>query len=317
MTEHLVPADAREISGRPTSDAWNLVWVADPEFVWETEWVGELLAGIRANHSVNPRLSEVSGRSVIVFSENGRDASHSATVGACIKRLARAGDLRGLIHLSDEWYGAPLTHYADAPFVIRVGHWSAWLDPKILTVPIGLSSAFVRSAGAADSRPVKPAGERRFCWSFLGQLHSKPTRSAMIGAFASIPKGYIFETFRWNDPCRLTDANYREILSESVFSLCPRGWSTEGNQTVDSFRTYESADSGAIPLVDSAYYADAFGAPFPILRPDWNDGPELVRGLCADPSALHALQTRCHEWWRRYRRECAAAVRDHICRFTV
>jgi hypothetical protein len=203
--------------------------------------------------------------------------------------------------------------------VIRVGHWASSFHPKVLTVPLGLSNAFVRavSATSASGTPgFKPAGTRRYRWSFLGQLRSKPTRWAMRKAFASIPDGYVFETFRWNDPRRLTNVQYREMLSDSVFSLCPRGWSVRGHETIDSFRAYESAEAGAIPVVDSAYYADAYGAPFLIVREDWTDAPALVTELWADAEALHARQTACHAWWTRYRTRCQDAVVAHIAAFT-
>jgi hypothetical protein len=294
--------------------AWSIIWTGDREVLWETEWVREFLGPVARGEAVDPSMSIVPTDAIVVVSDDGRDAGHSARLLAYLDRYASCGRPFGLVHLGDEWFKAPLRIYDAASFVIRAGHWSNHYPPKVLAIPLGPSARFVRADG---SQGMKAPQDRQYLWSFLGQIRSKPTRRAMIDAFASMPDGYLFETFRWNDPRRLTDSGYRGILSETVFSLCPRGWTTKGYCSVDSFRVYESAEVGAIPLVDSPYYRQAFDAPFPVVRPDWSDGPSLVRTLLSDQTKLVALQETCSNWWMERRRQLRETVELHLQRWTT
>jgi hypothetical protein len=306
----------QHVSTRTPATDWTLIWTIDPLKLWEAEWIRHLLSRL-ITHEVVDSSPPTSTRCLVVLSDDGQSVRRTLQNRNYLTTRASTSSVLGLVHLSDEWFKASVQYYDFAAFTIRLGHWATHYPDNVLTLPVGVSSAFVRSQPAHEPFAVRPAGERTHLWSFLGQIHSKPTREAMREAFADVPNGYVFETSRWNDPNRLTDVEYRRILSDSVFSLCPRGWSAVGHCSVDSFRTYESAEAGAIPIVDSSYYRDAFDAPFPVVSPDWREAPAIVRSLYANPHTLRSLQRRCHEWWMAWRRSAPAAVEAHVQQFTA
>ena len=86
----------------------------------------------------------------------------------------------------------------------------------------------------------------------------------------------------------------------------------QGYGSVDGFRTWEAADCGAIPIVDTLYYRDAFGAPFPVVSPDWSDVVDFVEKVIADPARLDALQREISGWWRNCKQDLPARVARHL-----
>jgi hypothetical protein len=131
----------------------------------------------------------------------------------------------------------------------------------------------------------------------------------MIQNMRKIPKYYIHETFDFNAPDALSAANYRDLLLESIFVPCPRGW-----WNLDSFRLSEALECGCIPIVENApfdYFSRLFGEsyPFPSLT-SWNELTRIIRPLLAQPERLEKLRQDCYTWWINYK----AKEKEHIAK---
>mmetsp|Transcript_11045 Transcript_11045/g.19493 ORF Transcript_11045/g.19493 Transcript_11045/m.19493 type:complete len:180 (+) Transcript_11045:723-1262(+) len=122
--------------------------------------------------------------------------------------------------------------------------------------------------------------------------------------------------------------DYRMILLNSTFTLCPSG------KNVEAFRIYEAVEAGSIPVLalDSFYQKgrhckqgfqpliDA-GAPF-IFIENWHDWPELMMELLKDPEALDRRQKDIARWrikyWTKVRAQVECVVlREHNRRADV
>jgi hypothetical protein len=111
--------------------------------------------------------------------------------------------------------------------------------PHLLAVPLGYKRGFLASAAAAAAAgggggPVEgdggggggggTGGRRRYRWNFVGQTHDKPTRRSMVrAAQAAGGEAYVRLTRWWDDPGGLSTAEFRRVLEQSDFTLCPRG----------------------------------------------------------------------------------------------
>ena len=136
----------------------------------------------------------------------------------------------GVLHLSDEDYTAPTYFYPWVHYVIR-NHHPARLAalPHLLAVPLGykrgfLSSAAAHAAGGGAGAGAGTGERRRYRWNFVGQTHDKPTRRSMVrAAQAAGGSAYVRLTRWWDDPGGLPTAEFRRVLEQSDFTLCPRG----------------------------------------------------------------------------------------------
>lgn len=97
-----------------------------------------------------------------------------------------------------------------------------------------------------------PNERRDIFASFIGKI-THPLRTRLLGACSKVrndSKDYYVSTFShpMNEYCR--------ILSKSIFSFCPRGYS------FNSFRIQESLQYGAIPVIVSDVFYPAHGLDF-------------------------------------------------------
>lgn len=278
----------------------------------ETEWIRHLLSDLPFSESIDPTLSLTQPRTVVVFADHGMDPARSEPLISSLVNARTKGAAAGLIHVGDRFYRARSALYDAASFVLRVGHWYPDGTSKVLPVALGPAATFLRAMKRRPEQAMTPAPQRRYLWSFAGQIHSKPTRVAMAKAFRPVRDGYLYETQQFKDPNALCGDDYQAILSQTIFALCPRAASVQEHLTADTFRAWEAAAAGAIPLVDNSYYAEAFGAPFPRIQDDWSDGPLYVENACLDRDRLLALQRQCHDWWAEYWRDVPRLVRRHV-----
>ena len=119
---------------------------------------------------------------------------------------------------------------------------------------------------------------------------------------------------------------YQATLLDSVFTLSPSGHNPE------TFRIFEAAEAGSIPIVDNAtaYYAAstattapvacsdpwrpflASGAPFVWVQ-TWDRVEETLKALRAEgPAAAARRQSKLREWYAAFMRAGAAAVESTL-----
>jgi hypothetical protein len=115
---------------------------------------------------------------------------------------------------------------------------------------------------------------------------------------------FLHATSAWESEDALDGGRYSDILADTVFAPSP-----PANVHVECYRTYEALACGAIPVVDSDYYRTEFAAPFPVVRSDWSDAPEILNGFLDDPPALERLDEQTRSWWDDVTRTYPAKIR--------
>ncbi len=211
-----------------------------------------------------------------------------------------------LVHFLDENYEGSYEIYENFRGVLRC-HWSDAFNPKrVMRFPLGYTAGLDRTREV-----IKKASERRYVWSFLGQM-SKSSRPDMAHNLAKVAPNFCFATdgvpgFAFynrqadGSPRLFPRDEYGDFLFESAFSPCPMG-----NVNLECFRVYESLECGAIPIVEKRltldYFTELLGKhPLPAVR-SWGEARNLVADLIAKPGEMDALQKECVDWWVTFKK---------------
>ena len=301
----------RDIRTDP-SPPLTLVWQIPLDRCWEMDWLRSLLSPLNVSEIVDGRHQEFHDGSIIV------DNHLTTSTRAYYFEMLRRGHRFALVHLSDEKYIDDYGAYSLANVVIR----SYWCrlhasDLRVLTIPLGLMNGFKVAAR-------KPARERRYNWSFAGNIE-KSSRRAMIHTLGTIGGGHVHgadSSGPWllkgtaNPTPPLAVADYAQLMSETVFAPCPAGW-----ENLDSFRVCEALEAGCIPIVEYRpsydYFRHLFGDHPMITVGDWSEAPAAIAELQADPGALERRRLACETWWQEHKRATALRVQDAIQKHLV
>jgi hypothetical protein len=170
--------------------------------------------------------------------------------------------------------------------------------------------------GLPKGKESIPATQRKYVWSFAGHM-DKSSRPEMAAALARVEPHYLFSsspvpgfvTALWAPEHKrlLAPPAYYELLFDSTFSPCPMG-----NVNLECFRVYEALECGSIPIVEKRwsmdYFRTLFGEhPIPTIG-SWREARHVIDSLLRDPYGLNALQDKCIEWWRNYKKEYSASA---------
>ena len=278
----------------------SLIWQTNK---WEEDWLMELLSGLDIEVIDDGACQQYRDQSIIVIS-----SPHMITeYQAYFNKLRELGYAFGVIVLSDELYSGPTDFYPYAKFVFR-NYWHknfAAFD-NVMAFALGYKREFWRDGRAA----IKDAQSRYYVWSFAGQITHKPWREAMAQSMKTIDGYTMHETFAFADPNGLAVNHYRDLLLTTIFAPCPRGF-----WNLDSFRVYEALECGCIPIVEKYpvdYFGKFFGAhPFLVVE-SWDQAPQLINDLLADPVALEQRRRACYSWWCSYKENLHQIFSDTI-----
>lgn len=122
----------------------------------------------------------------------------------------------------------------------------------------------------SNNNIIKPLSERKYDFSFIGQIPNTGSRDSFKRNLDKLieESGSKFNFFvKYTDGFSkgLDPEEYLNILSESKISLCP-----QGGHSFETFRFFESIQSGAIPFVEQLprlwYYEVA-----PHIKTPWRD----------------------------------------------
>jgi hypothetical protein len=305
-----------------------------PEFVkWESDWLHYLLWDFDVQPILDPDHCVVDDN--VILAASSSSPGRAKLLKQHLQAFERRGLKVGLFHLSDECDASPVDIYDHADFVFRNYYRRAALRrPNCRYFAIGYKSGFTQFL------THKPISQRRYIWSFAGQ--PKSNRADMLEQASTVPGGYHHLTTKWDDPGGLNTAQYAELLTDTVFALCPRG-----NQSVDCFRFYEALEAGAIPIVEDrstigsvldilrpggtrrisgfhprdlllnlnghglgSYWTAAYGTDFPCPRlHSWHDLPALIQSLDVEKASLQIQQ-----WWQAYKSNLAHIVSTTVKR---
>ena len=309
------------------SQTVNVIWQSIPEVYWELDWIREVLEKLDVNEIID-RKYEVCRDNSIIVSSGGEEFDNYCA------RLKNRGYNFGVILLSDELYATSKGFYSYCSFVLR-NYWDKKFDEQknyessflihnkkgffknhrreklfpsipVKSFPLGYKRGFWKGS---FSREIKKASDRLYNWSFAGQI-TKSTRLAMISNMKKIPHYFIHETFSFGGQDSLEVRDYRNLLLETLFVPCPRGW-----WNLDSFRICEALECGCIPIVEKTpfnYFEKLLGK-YPFLAVNsWEEAPDLIQKLLEDPARLEALRSECYEWWLKYKETMKEEVADLV-----
>ena len=314
-----------DTEGTAPDEVLTVIWTC-PD--WEIDWISEILdgAGIHFKVIYDAGLEHLAPNALVALSQNDERNRPPEVFARWLLRFRERGYRVGVLHMSDEDYTAPTYFYPWVDYVLR-NHYQQHLAllPHVLAIPLGYKKGFWASGDAASAKAAASAGSRRarkFQWNFVGQTHDKPTRRTMLAAAQQLNgQGYLKLTGYWNDSSGLNTDEFRDLLLDSDFTLCPRGFVHP-----ESFRLTEALETGSVPIIEQdEYFKMLFGEnhPLPMLPPPpgchvpatarYHPPPHPSPAECADvwPALgalvdalsrdLPALQTRIASWWREHK----------------
>jgi hypothetical protein len=285
------PRNESELSGWALSQIevrtvrLNLIWTLTPQSLAEADWIHWLFQDFEIVDHVAPRWELFENNSIYILSGAYSQPPNSFMDGI------RGVHGRGMFHLSDESFAGNYDIYSKFDFVLRNYYSALFSNPGIKTVPLGYTNSMI---GAFQTRP---ATDRRLLWSFAGSKGA--ARLEMFKNFKDI-EPYECYLYDRNQRALLHRAQYRSLLSESVFAPCPMG-----NTVLESFRIYESLEMGCIPIVERRRWMPYYdrlmpGHPLPSFS-TWRDAREFIKALSSDRLSILRYQRDIAEWWQKYK----------------
>lgn len=274
----------------------KIIWHA--EGLKEVDWIREIFCDIVTEEIVDLDLTNTDDNSLHVVSSNVHPlAYYEPYFQQCRARSSRMF----LLHLSDEWFSGSYRLYGYFDGVIRNFYTYLADGEGILTIPEGYSN------GTRTGDRTKPIGERRYLWSFTGEV--KASRVEMLKAFQGLEPSLLSRTASISDPNakRLSKPEFDAILEDTAFSPCPMG-----NVILETWRLYESLELGCIPIVEKRgsldYFRALFGAnPIPCFT-NWNEARAYAERAATDKEALLRKQQEIYGWWQAHK----AAVKGSV-----
>ena len=178
---------------------------------------------------------------------------------------------------------------------------NAWYGSSVPYLPLGARYEF-KPVVASE---IIATSSRKYDFNLMVSVTSK-SRWTVSNVAKTMQNGFINVAAKFvrdpeNSDQHVKPAEYRAVMLDSKFTLCPMGHNPE------AYRLYEAIEAGSIPIiaVDADYKRHPCKDPFgPMLKSDfpgvvldsWTDLPEVMKSLLEDPSALDDMQTRLAAW---------------------
>jgi hypothetical protein len=201
-------------------------------------------------------------------------------------------------------------------------HISDFGNNEVRYVPLGSREEF---AEVTDG--YKPSTRRKYLYSFMGaptDISRKKVHEVLL-ADTTINKNrtFLYMADHW-DANPNSDRNtyikpeeYRKIMMDSVFTLCPKGHS------IEQFRLYEAIESGSIPILAMEgdcpsgcpnYAAERlppeyFASPMVIVQ-DWDEVVNKLHELQSNQTALLERQAALQRWYVDYMHTKIVEIED-------
>jgi hypothetical protein len=278
----------------------KLIWHADR--LQELDWLRDIFGNHIDGEATDLDLTCFDDDSIHVISSN---RSPLPTYTDYFRECRAQCKHIVLVHLSDEWFSGGYEVYRYFDLVIRQNRTYLAEGNGILTIPLGYPQ------GTHIGGPVLSAVERRYAWSFTGEI--KASRIAMASAFHGFEPQFLTRTDSISDAAgkRLSKAEFDAVLGNTVFAPCPMG-----NANLETWRLYESLEFGCIPLVEHRltldYFSDLFGPnPIPKFR-NWSEARQYAERAFGDKQYLLRKQTELRDWWTAYKAKVRSQVRAAV-----
>jgi len=220
-----------------------------------------------------------------------------------------------LIRQPDEHFRDVSGVYVNFCGVFRMHYSGAFRRERVMPIPLGYLNGLGRKG------EPKPASQRKYAWSMLGQIN-KSTRPDALNALLHVEPGFWYASDGWtpgsaqvasNEMKNQPASTYCELLAESAF--CP---SPMGNVQQETNRPFEALEAGSIPLLERRLLMDVHlkllgNHPIPTFS-NWNQAASFAQTMWKDKSALDQLQSECMTWWQRYKANLTAEAEAFVDR---
>ena len=282
---------------------------------WEGDWLRYLLGPDFSNQIENADPAADIGSHDCLLITN-----YQANYRPMIHRLIAHDRRFAVILLSDEHLQDP-TEYIDDPhcaFVARnYVHPANYQHPRMLNFGLGYRAGF-----NVNQNSVRPSTSREYVWNFMGSIHCAD-RALAIQSFADVGPNFLHRTRHFNSPDYLSVDQYREVMEQSQFTLCPRG-----HTNIDSFRICEALEAGSIPVVLNhaphfvampSYWHFLFMGdhrfPF-VIATSWDDAKRQVREHM-EAGRVDDVQAQCRSFWQRWKSTWKTRLRSRLLDMTT
>ena len=131
-----------------------------------------------------------------------------------LKQILLEKEVYGLIHFSDESLNHDYSIYKNVKKILR-GYFNPKLGRSVLTIPIGFHQHDFNFRS-------KNQNEKKFLWTFMGSL--KNERVLMNKKFSSLTPNFVNVNSSFMSDDKLSSKDYYEVLNNSLFALCPKGY---------------------------------------------------------------------------------------------
>ena len=168
------------------------------------------------------------------------------------EELPRYSDdrLNVVINTSRETHDVPEEFFRDDIFIIfqhyyMLDKWGIpWYNPLVFPMPLG---PFINGA---IYKPLKPMHERKYDFSFIGQIPHTGTRDGFKRNLDNLiretkNKYRYFVEYTDSYGTGLSHNEYLDLLNDSMMVLCP-----QGAHSLETFRFFETLTMGAIPVIE-------------------------------------------------------------------
>ena len=183
---------------------------------------------------------------------------------------------------------------------------------EVRYVPLGSREEFEDAP-----KQYRPPSRRRYLFSFMGaptDIGRKKVRDIMKeDTTIDKKRAFLHMAEHWDaNPTSdrntyIKPAEYRKIMMDSVFTLCPKGHS------IEQFRFYEAIESGSIPIIAKEGYCpggcptyaeerlppEYMTSPIIVVQ-NWEDVVDKMHELESNQTALLERQAALQRWYADY-----------------
>ena len=174
-------------------------------------------------------------------------------------------------------------------------------------MPLGYNT----KASYTNRSQVKIASERQYDWTFVGS--KKRTRAQMVEVLSrAFP----------NSKAHIDAYKQGQGFAVEMFRQARFVPNTQGQESYDCFRLYESSLAGAIPIqeVPKAKGFDTFGwyygfegtMPPWLFVENWNDAPRVMEPYLKNLTLADEKQQECLAWWDKAYNNMVEGVRREL-----
>ena len=210
--------------------------------------------------------------------------------------------------------------FTTIPLVIR-NYWThdCAKFPNILQAPLGVTMMFTESSNFngtlqniySESFSID---QRKYVWTFSSS-HTTVIRNMFVDHMKALTEEHPEYSHFMNYKRKARHMDIRELLMNSIFAVCPEG------QVPETWRFYESLESGAIPVINRTTFDNYYQYILPCNITDYilvTEYPEIdIPILLSDRAELDRRRERlltAYSRWRDQWRQLVATRINEVAR---